>query len=290
MKAVTHNGDFHSDDIFGSALLRIVFEDIEIVRSRDESVIESADIVFDVGGVFDPSRRRFDHHQNGGAGSRQNGIPYASFGLLWKEYGENVCGNKDVMQAIDTKLVTPIDAVDNGVDICTPKIPCILPYSVQQFFSIFTPTWDEPELDRDIIFKKLSDTAMDILKREIAVSKSFDRAKSKVVDIYKNTEDKRIIVLDAQYPISLLQEFSDVIFVVYRGVNENDYRAKAMRKNSDCFDVKKPFPISWAGKEGKELQNITGVPTAKFAHQKQFLVGADTLDGALTLAKIALNA
>ena len=34
-----------------------------IIRSRDPAVIESGDIVVDVGGVYDVTRRRFDHHQ-----------------------------------------------------------------------------------------------------------------------------------------------------------------------------------------------------------------------------------
>ena len=43
--------------------------------------MDSADIVIDVGGQYDPDAGRFDHHQRGGAGERENGIPYSSFGL-----------------------------------------------------------------------------------------------------------------------------------------------------------------------------------------------------------------
>jgi len=289
MIAVTHSGDFHTDDIFASATLRMVYKNISIIRSRDPEQINSADIVFDVGQVYDPEKKRFDHHQKGGAGQRENSVPYASFGLVWKEYGEMLCGGKDIAQILDTRLVSPIDAVDNGIDICSPKIPHVFPYNVQQIFSIFTPNWDE-NTDRDVVFLMLSDWAHKILLREIECAKSYNNAKSKAFDLYQKADDKRILVLDDPYPMPLFQEFEDVIYVVYQGSLPDDWRAKAMRSGIDCFDVRKPFPLSWAGKEGAGLQAETGVSTATFAHQKQFLVGATTKEGAIELAKKALNA
>ena len=34
-----------------------------ILRTRDASVLNTCDIVVDVGAVFDPEKKRFDHHQ-----------------------------------------------------------------------------------------------------------------------------------------------------------------------------------------------------------------------------------
>ncbi|MDQ5931189.1 MAG: hypothetical protein QG674_355, partial [Patescibacteria group bacterium] len=101
--AVTHNGSFHTDDVFATATLQLFYaeRDLTIVRSREEKDIDSADIVFDVGGIYDPKTLRFDHHQKGGAGERENGIPYSSFGLIWKEYGAVLCGGAEVAQVVD---------------------------------------------------------------------------------------------------------------------------------------------------------------------------------------------
>ena len=88
MKIVTHSGSFHQDELFAVAALLFIFPDAEVIRTRDDAVIKSADIAVDVGGIDDPNKERFDHHQEGGAGKRANGIPYASFGLVWKKYGE----------------------------------------------------------------------------------------------------------------------------------------------------------------------------------------------------------
>ena len=288
-KAVTHSGNLHADDVFASAVLRVVYPDIEITRSRDVGVIESADIVFDVGGVYDASTKRFDHHQSGGAGSRENGVPYAAFGLVWKEYGERICGSAEAADIIDHKLVMPIDAIDNGVDICNPNELHVMPYSIQQVFSSFMPDWSQ-EGDYDEIFKEMSGLALTILKNEIAHSISFVEAQQKMKEIYENAENKRLLVCDAQYPPALLKDYDDVVYVMYPGSASTDWRVKGVRINADSFDLKKPLPEEWAGKSGEELQKITGVESATFAHQKRFLVGASTKEGALELAKIALNA
>ena len=39
-------------------------------------------LVYDIGGG------EFDHHQAGGNGQRDNGVKYASCGLIWKSYGK----------------------------------------------------------------------------------------------------------------------------------------------------------------------------------------------------------
>ncbi len=118
---VTHSGSFHSDDVFAVAalLLWLAKESItaEVLRSREPKDCQRADYVVDVGGEYDISRNRFDHHQPGGGGSRPEGIPYASFGLVWKQIGPALAGSDEVAQAIDRKLVMPIDAPDNGIDI-----------------------------------------------------------------------------------------------------------------------------------------------------------------------------
>ena len=49
---------------------------IHINRTRDENIIEAADIVFDVGGIYDPTNGRFDHHQNEYSG------PLSSAGMM----------------------------------------------------------------------------------------------------------------------------------------------------------------------------------------------------------------
>jgi uncharacterized UPF0160 family protein len=66
----THNGSFHADEVTAAGLL-LVFNRIDrdrIVRSRDLKTLEICEYVCDVGNIYDPSRKRFDHHQVGYTG------------------------------------------------------------------------------------------------------------------------------------------------------------------------------------------------------------------------------
>lgn len=60
---ITHNGKFHTDDVFACAILKYIFDDINIIRTRDESIINDSDsYIIDVGGEYD-GVKKFDHHQ-----------------------------------------------------------------------------------------------------------------------------------------------------------------------------------------------------------------------------------
>jgi uncharacterized UPF0160 family protein len=61
----THSEVFHCDEVLAcSILLRTdQFKKSIIVRTRDQELLDQLDIQCDVGGVFDPKKNRFDHHQ-----------------------------------------------------------------------------------------------------------------------------------------------------------------------------------------------------------------------------------
>lgn len=74
LNIITHNGVFHSDEVFASALLMRLFHykgSVNIVRTRNKNIIDDAKksmnvFVVDVGGAFNPLMLNFDHHQDGG--------------------------------------------------------------------------------------------------------------------------------------------------------------------------------------------------------------------------------
>ena len=76
----------------------------------------------DIGGRSNPAAGDFDHHQRGGAGERANGIRYASFGLVWREFGAALAGGEEAAAAIDERLVQGVDANDTGQTISQPLV------------------------------------------------------------------------------------------------------------------------------------------------------------------------
>ncbi len=286
---VTHNGVFHADDIFSCAILSVLHDgNITIVRTRDPEKIASADYVVDVGGEHDQDRRRFDHHQKGGAGLRENGIPYASCGLVWKAYGDEICGNKELARKIDQMLIQPIDAEDNGMEIIT-RTHGVSPYTIQYFLYTSRPTWKETE-NFDEVFPQLVKQMKELLLREIKIASDILDAKEIVEKTYDGSADKRVIVFDVICPASdILETHPEPLYIVRPRLDGN-WGIKAVRKYDHGFENRKDLPLSWAGLRDEELQKITGVSDAIFCHNGRFMAVAKTKDGALKLAQLALSA
>ena len=140
MKVATHPGNFHADDVFAVAVLQLVHGDLEVVRTRDDA---GADVRVDIGGRSDPATGDFDHHQKGGAGERENGIRYASFGLVWRAVGERVAGGEEAAASVDERLVQGVDANDTGQTISKALVDDIRPMTVSGVVAAMNPSWDE---------------------------------------------------------------------------------------------------------------------------------------------------
>ena len=207
---ITHNGSFHADDIFACATLCLVLEkngeEFKIIRTRDEKIIKNGDYVFDVGGIYDEKTNRFDHHQVGGAGKRPSGIEYSSFGLVWKKFGKILTNTNKAVEIIDNRLAAAVDAFDNGFDLVENKYETT-PYYIQHFFLSMRPTWkEEANITKDEMFSKCVEIAKTVLTREIIQVEDALLAEESVISIYQNTEDKRIILLDKDYPYEYIMK------------------------------------------------------------------------------------
>ena len=67
-------------------MLMVRFYCTDLKRTRDPSILDTCDIVVDVGGVYDESKQRFDHHQRGFAEVFGHGFntKLSSAGLVYK--------------------------------------------------------------------------------------------------------------------------------------------------------------------------------------------------------------
>jgi uncharacterized UPF0160 family protein len=292
VKIVTHSDKYHADDIFSCAIVELALEKegktFTVVRTRDEETISQADIAFDIGGIDDPEALRFDHHQKGGAGQRENGIKYAACGLVWKKYGKELCSSDDVARKIDEKLIQAIDADDNGQELVESTHEAT-PYFLQDFLYVFRPTWKEDVKKNDESFFELVPIAKKIIDREIFVETAISEAFDRVKDIYNTTDDKRLIVVDDNYPFEqILPEFPEPLFIV-RPRPGGTWGLNAIPKQAFSFENRKNLPAGWAGLKNEELVAVTGIDDAIFCHNGLFLAVTKTKEGALALAKIALE-
>lgn len=311
IRMVVHDGNFHADDILACAIMQEYYarkgRRLRIIRTRNEHVIARADIVADVGGVYDPTRNRFDHHQPEGAGVRENGIPYASAGLVWKEYGSALCkGVTDgdtlaadaIMQSIDWNIIQPIDAADNGVKTYV-SVSETMPstYSFGGALMSFRPAYGEA-LSRDRQFLKAVAFARTILQREILRAHGVEITNKKILASYEQTANKTLLVLDEPFSredinIALSRyDMPEVLLIVYgNGIEEGEgasWSVLTVRKGRDTFEARLPLPAAWAGLRDEKLQVVTGEPSAVFVHRERFMAATTSKAGALRLAKMAL--
>lgn len=296
MKIITHNAKFHTDDIFAVAALFLLLgeENCEVIRTRDPDIISSGDYVVDVGNMYDPERRLFDHHQNGGAADRDNGIPYASFGLVWKEFGEKISGSSEVALIIDQKLVQPVDAGDNGKETYTPTIPNIYPFTLNSIIDSYRPTWKEED-NWEARFLEAVSWAKSVLKRQIKVAADNVEGTRIISKAYEKAPDKRLIILTEEESFSrelvtaTLSNFPEPLYAVYYREDANEWQLVAIRSEQGSFELRKPLPLAWAGKRDGELEEATGVEGAVFCHRGRFMCLTHSKESALKLAMIALN-
>jgi len=75
------------------------YADAVIVRTRDQEVLNTLDILVDVGSEYKPETLRFDHHQKtftdtwDNENEKYKGIRLSSAGLIFRHYGREVIYN-----------------------------------------------------------------------------------------------------------------------------------------------------------------------------------------------------
>ena len=116
-----HDGPFQADEVFAVAFLLMYHplladKEVEIIRTRNKESIDEADIVCDVGGVYNPLTERFDHHQFKKPKGQDYVIPNGLYGT-WHVHESKNTGDLPIYLAnrFFKRLVLGIDAIDNGM-------------------------------------------------------------------------------------------------------------------------------------------------------------------------------
>lgn len=285
----THNGRFHSDDVFAVAALQLFLgkENTNIIRTRDDEVLKTADYVIDVGGIYDHEAKRYDHHQSGSL-VRDNGITYAALGLVWKHYGETICGSAVVAEVLEQSLCQPIDAGDNGISLYTKNEYGVSPFELYNIVSSFMPL--STEGDYDAAFIDAVDFARALLERLIAGANFQQQNLEYIKEVYEMAEDKTLLVFDKSVSKNLLIQYPEVKTIVYPSITSSGqtWRAAVIPESyDDTFVNRVSFPEAWAGLDSSELAEVSGIADAIFCHKSRFLFGAESIESAIAAAKRA---
>ncbi|KAK7694627.1 hypothetical protein QCA50_001814 [Cerrena zonata] len=318
----THNGTFHCDEALAVYLLRHTkaYADADLKRTRDPAILDTCTIVVDVGGVYDESKQRFDHHQRGftevfGHGF---GTKLSSAGLVYKHFGQEIVAN--IIQATSEdprvellwlkmyrEFVEAIDAVDNGIsqydaDV-SPRYRSRT--DVSSRVGHLNPAWNEPSDPQtvDALFLKASAlVGGEFLNRLNYYANAWLPAR----DIVAAALSKRIEV-EANGKIILFEQFAPwkehlfelekelsiaeaekPIYVIYPDETGGNWRIQAVPVSPESFESRKGLPEAWRGVRDEELSKLTGIEKCIFVHASGFIGGNVTKEGALQMARDAL--
>lgn len=291
---VVHDGGAHMDEVLALAICTLWLDargyGWEVIRSRDKQIIDAANIVFDVGGIYDPVRRRFDHHQRDFDMVRPDGIGYASAGLAWKHYGLDLCdGDESIWNTVDYELVQSIDAYDVGISLSEKTHPSgVSDFGVNKILNWMQPTWSEDsERSHDAVWFML-ETLREVVPRVIAHAKANQKGQELVRTAYDEAVDKRIIILEESYPWrSVLASVPEPLFVIYPRP-DHGWSVSAVYQSVSGFEMRAYLPEAWRGLSQEKLREITQIPSAIFCHPSGFRGGAETLEDAVMMAVSAL--
>jgi uncharacterized UPF0160 family protein len=310
MIIATHSGKFHADDVFAVAVLDIVFPGCELVRTRDPERVGAADFAVDVGGVWDPQAGRFDHHQKGFSHARQSGVVYASAGLVWRTHGAQCVSQlaqahagcaltakeaQEIAWAIDADVVQYLDMSDTGAARNAPG-----GYGLSAVISGFNPTWlDEERADgveaadalRMEQFRRATSFMADVILNQVKYRVGTLLAAGQIRQAEKLEDGRLLFLKNAALPwVPVVRnEMPKVRFVISFSATEQRHMLHTVPAAPDSFEARKDLPAAWAGLQGAELAAVTGVPDAVFCHNGRFIAAAVSFEGALKMARLALE-
>ncbi len=268
---LTHSGEFHADDVFSAALLRLLNPDIKFIRTRNIPE-DFKGIIFDVG------YGEFDHHQNDNE-KRPNDIPYASFGKLWQAFGNRLVSEK-LVEKIDKEFIQDLDLSDNK-GTYNP---------VAEIISGKNPSWTDPNANYDEKFEEAVELAMEMLQSVIDKEKDIELAEQVAEKAILDAKCKEIIILPQYAPVDKYLIHTEAKFLIFPSSNDEYMFFTIAQNEKDNPPIAKlKLPQEWSSLRNEDLTNVNNIEDMVFCHRELFCGAAKTLEAAVKAAVVALN-
>ena len=286
-KFITHSGVFHADDVFATAFLDLYYKNISVIRLDNVPLDVNNDII-----IYDIGKGKFDHHQKE-ARIRDNGIKYSSFGLLFEEYGLSflerlkIENKEEVYDYLVKDFILSIDAIDNG------EFPSITANykvkTVSDIIKLYNPSYGSNDTSNEN-FVKAVNVAESIFSFELKNVCGKVKASKKVKELLKNNNSD-ILLLDEYLPYEevILTGNYNTKLVIYPS-NRGGYCVKTVPISLEDKNSRVYFPLKWAGLVNEELEKTSGIKDVTFCHVNRFLVATKSLEAALKVASVTIDA
>lgn len=279
----THDGAFHADEVTAAALL-IIFSKIDkkkIIRTRDLQKLAECEYVCDVGGVYEPSQKRFDHHQSNYKGN------LSSAGMILTYLKDTKTINEDIYKLLGESLIWGIDAQDNG-NFLQIEGYCTFSDLIENFVPI---EYEAPDEVMNTAFMEALNLVIGHISRMIAKFQYNEQYKEIVQKCMENS--KEVLIFDKSLPwmdnfFDLGGEDHPALFVIMPIGNHWKLRGIPPNK-SEKMRVRYPLPEEWGGLMNSELVRKSGIPGAIFCHKGRFISFWKTKKDALMALEYTLK-
>jgi len=285
----------------------------EIIRTRDPAVINEQAVVVDVGGIYDPSKHRYDHHQRGffETLNENYATKLSSAGLIYKHFGREVIHNvlgiagKDletVYHRVYEAFIEAVDGVDNGIEQYPKDVKpnYKVTTGLSSRVSYLNPAWNDPNPNPEAQFLRAVElTGSEFLDRVNYFGKAWLPARiiveQAVASRFEVEPSGQVLVLSQFCPwkehLSIIEEELNlgvqIKYVLFQDTN-GSWRVQCMSVG-DTFENRLSLPEEWRGRRDEELSAVSGIDGCIFVHMSGFIGGNKTKDGALQMAKRALQ-
>ncbi|KAK0411586.1 hypothetical protein QR680_005728 [Steinernema hermaphroditum] len=320
----THNGKFHCDEVFACYMLKRLpeFQNHIILRSRDPNLLADCKIVVDVGGVYNHSSLRYDHHQREFNESMKSldildfSTKLSSAGLVYAHYGKRVIGSilglangEPVIDVLFRKVyenfVEGVDAVDNGIPAFDGIPRYHLSGGISGRIGHLNPNWNEEEVDPNERFAK----AMEVIGEEFEGALNYlYKAWWPAREIVENTLKRRleyessgkVLVFESgsvpwkEHFFDLEEELGlkgdEITYAVFGDRTNGDWRVQSIPLDAlRQFENRLPLPEQWRGVRDADLSAQSGIAQCVFVHTTGFIGGNKTMEGAIEMAVKSLK-
>lgn len=321
MLIATHDGTFHADETTACAIISYLYDNTEIIRTRDPEKMEKADLIIDVSLINDA--KHYDHHSKDFTLCRDNGVRYATAGLMWKKFGMDFLKrvvkkelsfhpDEKVLQAaferIDREFMIMVDLNDNGqltdyvqqmADACNEGEVALRDRLIS-FYS------DSPDIPYIVAMQNLPNSKGEAqdrafiatvrMLRQILVPCAINalHTESGIARVLACYQGGPMLVMEERLPWTqaVLQHpetFKKCLLAIYPDRNDR-WRVQSLPVSKALrFCNRISAPVSLRGLSGPQLDKAAGVAGLNFIHRSGFTGGGENYESNLKLAELWLK-
>lgn len=279
----THDGSFHADEVTACSLLLLfgLIDRDKIHRTRDPSILEKCDFVCDVGGVYDPKLRRFDHHQVEYQGTM------SSAGMILLYLKEKELIDSHLYDMFNRSLILGVDAHDNGV----AKLEQGTTNFSQVVSNLLPVRYDASSEEMQQAFFQAVDFVighLDRLRRRFVYTQECRALVNEAM-----REGGQVLIFDESIPwidnfFEAGGEVHPAEFVIMP--SGSHWKLRGIPPSlSERMKVRRPLPEAWAGLHEEDLKKASGIEGAIFCHKGRFISIWETKEDALKALHVALR-